>query len=219
MSVSKELLEKQYQHHHHKGDRYGYLVCQGERKPLLKKWIGKGKKILDLGCRDGALTEAFASENTIVGADVDRQALLTIKKQLAIDTLWVDLNQEWPFSENSFDVIVACELLEHLHHPQILIENVYRTLKPGGLFIGSVPNSFRVRNRMKFFVGKEFDNDPTHLHRFSHQKLYSYLDNSFQKITIVPLGGKVLPFYSVSPYTPQALGTLFARMLVWKAEK
>lgn len=219
MKQEKELLEEHYQKHHKRGDRYGYLVCHGNRKPFLQNWIGKGKKILDLGCRDGTLTEAFVEGNHVTGVDIDRVALSAAKEHLPIDTLWADLNREWPFPENHYDVIVACEILEHLFYIETLLEQIHRSLKKGGLFVGSVPNSFRMRNRWKFFWGNEFDKDPTHVHRFSYGKLSDHLRKHFSTFSIYPIEGKVFPFMKVSPYTPKQMAILFAKMFLWKAEK
>ncbi len=73
--MRKNLLEEIYRNHHEKGSRYGYLFCHGRRVPYLQKWIGTGKRILDLGCRDGVLTQSFAEGNDVVVVDIDRKAL------------------------------------------------------------------------------------------------------------------------------------------------
>ena len=215
---AKESLGQLYANHHERGRRYNYLFCHGERGPYLKEWIGTGKTVLDLGCRDGMLTQFFAPQNTVVGVDVDQKALLLAKERLNIETRWLDLNGEWPFPPASFDAIVACEIVEHLFFPTVLLERVRASLKPGGLFIGSVPNAFRLRNRWKFVWGEEFDKDPTHVRWFSYEKLKKMLSTQFQEVEILPIRGKILPFWPVSPNAPEALVRLFARDLLWKAK-
>lgn len=217
--MQKLALEEVYRKHHERGNRYGYLYCHGARSPYLKKWIGVGKKVLDLGCRDGMLTQSYAEGNEVLGVDIDKKALELIQKRLRIETKWLDLNAEWPFQPQSFDVIVACEIMEHLYFLDGFLKNVFQTLKPGGLFIGSVPNAFRMRNRMKFLFGNEFEKDPTHVRQFSHQKLGQTLSVLFSQCEIVPLQGKVLPFLPVSPSLPNILNRLFAKDLLWRARK
>ena len=185
--------------------------------PWIRSWIGTGKKVLDLGCRDGTLTKEFAEGNEVVGADIDRNALQLISKQLGIETHWLDLNAEWPFSDSSFDVVVCCELLEHLFFPSLVLQKIKGVLKEGGCFIGSVPNAFRMRNRWKFLFGNEFDSDPTHLHIFSYEKLREFLHEQFSSIQIVPLQGKIAPFIPVSPFFPDKINRLFAKDLLWCA--
>ncbi|GBE05970.1 MAG TPA: class I SAM-dependent methyltransferase [Nitrospirae bacterium] len=216
---AKLTLEDIYRSHHERGKRYGYLYCHGERGLYLSEWIGKGKTVLDLGCRDGELTRFFARGNTVTGADIDRKALELARGKYGIETLWLDLNAEFPFEKGAFDVVVACEIVEHIYYTNAFLEKVSSILKPGGMFIGSVPNSFRMRNRLKFLAGKEFDTDQTHVHMFSHDKLKKLLARYFKDIRIAPIGGKILPFLKVSKYTPGYLNRLFGRDLLWKAVK
>ena len=213
----KEQLEEQYRTHHERGKRYGYLYCHGKRGPYLKRWIGTKKKVLDLGCRDGMLTQFYARDNQVLGVDIDRKALELARQKLGIETMWLNLNGEWPFGENEFDAIVACEIVEHLFMIDSFLDNVRRSLRPQGIFIGSVPNAFRMRNRLKFLIGKEFETDPTHVRMFSFQKLHSLLSLHFSNVEIVPIQGKILPFLKVSPLMPMFLNRLFAKDLLWRA--
>ncbi len=215
--MSKSLLEQIYQKHHELKKRYGYLFCHGARIPFLKEWIGVGKKVLDLGCRDGALTESFCSQNEVIGVDIDQTALAICQKRLKLKTLWLDLNCEWAWEPHSVDCIVACEIIEHLFFLGPFLEKVRKTLKPNGLFIGSVPNAFRFRNRWKFLLGKEYETDPTHVRQFSYEKLEKILSEHFKKIEILPIEGKILPGLRVDQKTPRALGKLFAKDFLWRA--
>lgn len=217
--MTKSVLEKIYREHHQKKGRYGYLFCHGERIPYLQEWIGTGKRVLDLGCRDGMLTQGFAQGNQVIGVDIDQQALKLAQSRLGIETLWLDLNQEWPFEAASFDVVVACEVMEHVFFLDSFLSQIRSVLKPGGLFIGSVPNAFRFRNRWKFLWGKEFETDPTHVRMFSWDRLSHLLEAYFLKPKIIPIRGKVLPILPVSSHLPLALTRLFAKDLLWRVQK
>ena len=215
--MQKQVLEEIYRSHHTRGKRYGYLYCDGARGPYLKEWIGTGKRVLDLGCRDGALTSFFTKGNEVIGIDIDQRALEIAKTKLSIQTLWLDLNQEWPFAHHSFDVIVACEILEHLFFLDLFLEKISQTLTTGGLFIGSVPNAFRLKNRLKFLFGKEYESDPTHVRQFSYALLKKTLARWFSSIAVVPLQGKILPLLPVGKKTPKTLSRLVAKDLLWRA--
>ena len=52
--------------------KYDYLYGDEARKNLYVKLIGKGHKILEVGCRAGNLTQHFHEGNEVVGIDVDR---------------------------------------------------------------------------------------------------------------------------------------------------
>lgn len=215
--MQKEILAEVYQHHHERGNRYGYLFCHGDRAPYLQKWIGRGKRVLDLGCRDGMLTRSFCFGNEVIGVDIDRQALEIVQRELKIQTMWLDLNVEWPFEPHYFDVIVACEILEHLYLMDSFLSKIQASLKPGGCFIGSVPNAFRMRNRFKFLWGREIEADPTHVRMFSHEKLKTVLGQYFSEVEIIPIQGKVLPFLPVSALLPRRLTRVFSKDLLWRA--
>src|SRR6266404_4644417 len=130
-------------------DRY----AEHNRVELFRRYVGgPGRHVLDLGCRDGALTQAYAGGNEIVGVDADREALAEAQK-LGIETRWADLDDALPFADGSFDVVVAGELLEHLRDPRRVASEVLRVLRPGGTFVGSVPNAYRLKNRLRFLRG------------------------------------------------------------------
>jgi SAM-dependent methyltransferase len=122
--------------------------------------------VLDLGCRYGALSRAYLEGNELLGLDVDREALAEAEK-LGIETRWADVEQPLGLDDASFDVVVAGELLEHVRDPEALVAEVRRVLKPGGRFVGSVPNSYRVKNRLRFLLGRAPEQDPTHLHMYA----------------------------------------------------
>jgi len=155
--------------------RLGSIGLYGrERAEIFSKWLGKGKKILELGCRDGSLTKLFAEGNKITGVDIDKNALELFEKNLGGKAVYLDLNSEWPFGENEFDAVVASEVLEHLYKPEETVKKVLLSLKPGGLFIGTVPNAFSLANRFRLFMAQPNKTalaDPTHVHQFSYKEL------------------------------------------------
>jgi SAM-dependent methyltransferase len=154
-------------HHRDVGRSRAFLFGYGARASLMKALIqGPGLKILDLGCRYGALTQAYLDGNTVVGLDIDREALEQAAA-LGITTVWADVEEPLPFASGSFDVVVAGELLEHLSDPHFAVAEAHRVLAPDGAFVGSVPNAYRLKNRVRFALGRPPDDDATHLQLFS----------------------------------------------------
>jgi len=160
-----ERLSERYRTHH--GARGDAFVFGGEeRAALFRGYVGgPGRRVLDLGCRYGALTRIYAEGNDVVGVDVDRDALAQAAT-LGIETLWADVSEALPFPDGDFDVVVAGELLEHVADPAAVVAEARRLLRAGGTFVGSVPNAFRLKNRLRFAAGLPPENDPTHLHMF-----------------------------------------------------
>jgi SAM-dependent methyltransferase len=162
-----EHLDERYHAYHRQRERIGFVFGGDERATLVRRLVGgPGLRVLDLGCRDGAMTRAYAEENEVVGVDVDRGALAEAATR-GIGTVWADVEEPWPFPEASFDVVVAGELIEHLRDPERLVVRARRVLRPGGTFVGSVPNFFRLRNRLAMLFGRPLDHDPTHLQIFA----------------------------------------------------
>jgi SAM-dependent methyltransferase len=162
-----EHLSERYGDYHRSSRTAGFVFGGDERAALFKRFVGgPGRRVLDLGCRYGALTRAYAEGNDVVGVDVDRKALAEAAK-LGIETRWADVEEPLPFEDASFDAVAAGELIEHLRDPDRLVAEIRRVLRPGGTFVGSVPNFFRLRNRLAMLAGRALDHDPTHLHVFA----------------------------------------------------
>jgi SAM-dependent methyltransferase len=162
----RERLSERYRQHHRTSRSPEFVYGGDERVELFRRYVGgPGRRVLDLGCRYGALTSIYATGNQVVGLDVDREALQQAAT-LGIETQWADVEEGLPFEDETFDVVVAGELLEHLREPDALIRESHRVLRPGGTFIGSVPNAYRLKNRVRFLAGLPPETDPTHLHLF-----------------------------------------------------
>jgi len=187
-----QSLEQNYQKHHSDRRRGGFAILEKERGVLFKKLVGTGKKVLDLGCRDGVITKYFVEGNDVTGADIDSSSLESINKNLGVKTLHLDIQSDsWPIQPESFDAVVAGELLEHLYFPAEVVARVNKILKPGGLFVGSVPNAYALKNRIKYLFaikrGTPLE-DPMHINQFSWQELEEILKSNFTGVKLYPLG-------------------------------
>jgi SAM-dependent methyltransferase len=178
----RQKLEGLYRAHHLQGRRLRQSFLERRRAEIFQKWLGAGKKILDLGCRDGVLTQHFTQGNDIIGLDIDSNALGYASRTYGIRTMQADLNAELPFPENTFDATVMGEVLEHLPYPAITLGEVQRVLKRGGIFIGSVPLAYHLIDRSRVLRGKKLlvDGDPTHLQHFTLDDLQALLSRFFQ---------------------------------------
>jgi 2-polyprenyl-3-methyl-5-hydroxy-6-metoxy-1,4-benzoquinol methylase len=164
---------------HHKA-KEGFTFGAEERASTIASLVGgPGVRILDLGCRDGALTKHYATSNIVTGMDVDREALHRAEKRLGIETIWADVEEPFPFPCESFDVVVAGELLEHVAQPAAVVGEARRVLTAPGAFVGSVPNAFRLKGRLRFMSGRQPETDATHLHLFTTIDLRTLLLASF----------------------------------------
>ncbi len=105
--VSLEQLSERYAEHNRVERGAGFIFAGPERVELFRRYVGgPGRAVLDLGCRDGALTQAYAGGNEIVGVDADREALAEAQK-LGIETRWADLDDALPFEDGTFAILGA----------------------------------------------------------------------------------------------------------------
>jgi SAM-dependent methyltransferase len=187
--VTGSRLSRMYEVHHRVSRDGGDFVFVPERIPLLVTAVGgPGRRVLDLGCRSGAVTRHFVEGNDVVGLDVDRAALRKAA-ELGIEPVVGDVEEPLPFPDASFDVVVAGELLEHLRDPAALVAEARRILRPGGRFVGSVPNAFRLKSRLLFLAGRAPEDDPTHLQLFSPAAIRALLDD-FADVRLAFVGGR-----------------------------
>src|SRR2546422_11438362 len=71
-----EQLSERYAEHNRLERGAGFVFAGPERIGLFRGYVGgPGRRGLDLGCRDGSLTRAYAAGNEIVGVDAGREAL------------------------------------------------------------------------------------------------------------------------------------------------
>lgn len=179
-------LEKVYEKHHAGRGEY-FAILQNERGSFLRKHIGVGKKILDIGCRDGQLTSTYKEGNEVTGADIDAAALKRAEEKLGIQVLHIDLNDEWGIQEKTFDVVVACEFLEHIYFPDLVCKKVKAVLKNDGLFVGTVPHAYSLQSRIKFLLGIKRGTpleDPTHINHFIYKDFMGLLQENFTEVKI-----------------------------------
>ena len=134
------------------------------RLNYIKKQCGgslEGKRILDVGCGGGILSESLALEGaTVVGIDLAEAGLEVAKLHLLESGLDIDYQfisaEELAESESeSFDVIACLEMLEHVPDPSLIVEACSKLVKTDGRVFFSTIN----RNPKSYFfaiVGAEY---------------------------------------------------------------
>jgi len=97
--------------------------------------------VLDVGCNAAEFSMKCAERiNTkhIFGIEIDWGS--TKQAGERINVINSDANRTLPFKDNSFDVIVANQVLEHLYSADHFFREAYRLLKRGGYIVLSTPN-------------------------------------------------------------------------------
>ena len=116
--------------------------------------LGNGLRVLDIGCGAGVISERIGKlGNSITCADLPTIASLAHKRR-ALVAVAADAEQ-LAFASNSFDVVLALEILEHLWNPHGFLDEVYRILGAGGHLIIEVPEGkegLRWDSHMQYFT-------------------------------------------------------------------
>jgi SAM-dependent methyltransferase len=59
-----------------------------------------------------------------------------------------------PFPNESFDIVICKDVLEHLVHPECILAEIRRVLKNDGYIVINIPNHFYFMMRLKILLGK-----------------------------------------------------------------
>lgn len=107
-----------------------------------------GDRVLEVGCGTAALTAAFANRGAeVVATDVSLRWLALAQKRLSESAaesveLVACAAEELPFPDESFDVVAASDVIEHVEDPRRFVAEAARVLRPGGVLFLATPNRF-----------------------------------------------------------------------------
>ena len=113
--------------------------------------------LLDCGCNDGQLTLEVAqkiSTGNIFGIDCLTENIIASGKR-GIKSFQHDLNNKLPFADESFDVIHAGDIIEHLFDTDTFIKEIYRITKAGGYVVISTNNLASLHNIIYLLFGRQ----------------------------------------------------------------
>ncbi len=96
-------------------------------------------RVLDVGCGGGYTCEFLAAKQAIVsGIDQSSNCITSAKNHAQSQGLSIDYQcgvaENMPYPDASFDVVICVDVLEHVADLQNTISEIYRILKPRGLF-------------------------------------------------------------------------------------
>jgi len=188
----------------------GYWEESGEISYKIP--TNKNDFVLDIGCGNGVSTGNMIAKYA-VGIDLSQTELSRAKKKFPKCDFLVADARKLPFKSNTFDKVIAINMLHHVQDPEKVLKEVYRVLKKGGKLITVDPNLtnpigyttrglFKLLNLKKFFpkfpqfaLGEDE-------YQFTKTAYYKLFDQSpFKKFKITPhrleriffLGSIVIP--------------------------
>lgn len=138
----------------------GRLYVESERLNLENMraqmaLAGSPREVVDLGCGDGRATQAL-----MVGLDGARVRAVegyapfrAAAAALGLDVLAGDLEGTLPFADESIDLVVSNQVIEHLADTDSFLAEVHRVLRPGGVAVVSTENMASWHNIAALVVG------------------------------------------------------------------
>ena len=154
----------------------------------FKKYtLNRNGSMLDVGCGEGRHIFGVMQEYPMmkcVGLDMDDDSLKKAEEGYSYFESISEVGAEFikgsayslPFPDNTFDLIVCSEVLEHLHEYNDAVIEINRVLKPGGKFFASVPAFWP--EKICWYLSKEYQNQPGgHLRIFDQKKLIHEIED------------------------------------------
>jgi SAM-dependent methyltransferase len=140
-----------------------------------------GASLLDLGCGDGSSTMLVAERigaSKVYGIDLDEENVMRARERgvLAYSS---DLNEKFPFEDESIDVVFANQVIEHLIDVDNFVSEIYRVLKRGGYAIICTENLASWHNIFALLLGNQPYSGPqvSVKHVIGHHPLHPQMDS------------------------------------------
>lgn len=156
-------------------------------RPLWRRWIKiirkykHSGKLLDAGCGEGYFLEYAEKHYETYGIDASEYCIKEAKQRTNRTKLYVGGITHLDYDDEYFDVVTCLDVLEHLDNPGTVIQEFYRVLKVGGVFVIRVPNIHSIGAKWK--KDKWFGyRDNTHVSLLSNKEWFEVVRESNFKI-------------------------------------
>jgi len=177
-----------------------------------------------VGCGDGEYTSLFCyNDNEVFGLDIKKRIKPKYKK-----FQFVRGNAEsLPFLDESFDLIISFDVLEHIGDDKKAIKEMYRVLKRGGRVFLETPNRERLSYWFLALIGKKrnyplnLGEDCVHLREYTRRELgEKFRKMNFKRIEIIPFWlGLRSGWFDKGIVSPPKFLDKFCQCYFLKAEK
>lgn len=163
-------------------DRLNKIVIEIPNKKRLK--------ILDAGCGEGHLIEKLNLKNNTnfyYGVDITEMSLESAKKRCPYAQLYNMNLLNLDFDDESLDIVICSEVLEHVFEYETVLKELNRVLKKNGNFIITFPNE-TLWTISRIILGRRPIKVPDHINSFTPQKMLSLIKMKPISVVNLPFG-------------------------------
>lgn len=184
--------------------RYEFVIdpsAPNNTHNLTLEAVGRGKRVLDVGCATGYFAQFLAAERgcDVQGLEPDPVAAGVARQRLGDRVTVGGSELLLDYAPGSFDVVVFADVLEHLVDPGQALRDARRLLAPGGRVVASIPNCAHGDLRLLLLAGHFSYRatgllDSTHIRFMTRHTIPQVFTRSGYRVTTmlaktIPLGG------------------------------
>jgi len=145
------------------------------------------RTVLEAGCGEGYVSGRLASEPDrarFFAFDLDENVVAAAKADYPQVGFFRSSVYDIPFPDGSVDLLIACEVLEHLEEPEKALKEMARVTR--GYALVSVPREplWRILNMMRLKYVGELGNTPGHVRHWSKGGIVKLLSGRFDLVSV-----------------------------------
>lgn len=171
-----------------------HLLGETEEHYWYLAYLAADATVLDVGCGHGMhAIKAAARSRWVAGVDANRDSLdvaVRASRALGVRNVGViagDVEEGLPVRSAGFDTVICLDVLEHVHKRDLLLGEIRRALKPGGVLLLAVPNRGTSWKRRLERAGLCSYSDPDHKIEYTLEELEEELGrNGFRIVRVHP---------------------------------
>jgi ubiquinone/menaquinone biosynthesis C-methylase UbiE len=159
----------------------GFLDAAGELVGRVES-----QRVLEIGCGPGDLAQVLFSRhgNRYVGLDVSPEEVEAARRRCPQLEFLPASAYRLPFRDGAFDLVVACEVLEHLEAPDVALKEIVRVCR--GYVLASVPWEpvWSLLNVARGAYLSRLGNTPGHVQRFSRRAIRTLIRRHLDLVSL-----------------------------------
>lgn len=171
-NLSRRMARREFDELYRLEDFYWWFVG---RRRLVRDLLGRYAqrpphggplRVLDAGCGTGGTMSVLDDIGELYGCDAESDALEYCRMR-GFTRIAASEIERLPFGPGSFDVVVSCDVLEHIADDTEALRQMYERLRPGGVLVATVP--------AHPFLWSEHDEALAHVRRYTRHEFVGRL--------------------------------------------